>query len=161
APQLFAVHTDWHVHIQAWHGFNLELAMTIGIILIGIFLYRTIDKWKGPVFDLIPKRLNLFALYDKALVNMEKLSTKITKSYMTGSTTHYLSYIFAFLIIIILATLFGTGSFIFDTSQDSPIEWYELMLGIATVIAAIFVLFSTSRLMSIMGIGVIGFTISL
>jgi len=80
---------------------------------------------------------------------------------MTGSTTHYLSYIFMFLIIIVLTTLFGTGAFIFDTSQDSPIEWFEFMIGLVTVIAAVFILFSTSRLMSIMGVGVIGFTISL
>jgi len=158
---LFIENPNWHVHISAWHGFNLELAMTIGIILIGTWLYLTYEKWKTPVFDLIPRHLNLFTLYDKAIEGMEKTATRITKSYMTGSTTHYLSYIFSFLVIAALATLIGTGSFVLDTSQDSPIEWYELMLGIATVIAAVFVLFSTSRLMSIMGIGVIGFTISL
>lgn len=161
APQVFAKHSDWHTHVAAWHGPNLELLMTIGIIIIGIFLFLKIDKWKTPLFELIPKRLSLFTLYDKALVNMEKFATKVTKAYMTGSTTHYLSYIFGFMIILVLATLFGTGSFILDTSQDSPIEWYELVIAIATVIAAIFILFAKSRLMSIMGVGVIGFTISL
>ena len=153
SPALIA-DPNWHFHISAWHGINLELFMTIGIIIIGTLLYLGIERWKTPVFDLVPRRLNLFTLYDKAIIG-------ITKSYMTGSTTHYLSYIFAFLIIAVLATLIGTGSFVLDTSQDSPIEWYELMLGIATVIAAVFILFSTSRLMSIMGVGVIGFTISL
>lgn len=161
APQVFAVHPDWHTHVTAWHGFTLELGMTIAIVIIGTFLYRRIEKWKGPVFELLPKRLNLFTLYDKSLITMEKTATSITKSYMTGSTTHYLSYIFGFLIVIVLATLFGTGAFRLDTSQDSPIEWYELMIGIATVIAAVFILFSTSRLMSIMGVGVVGFTVSL
>ncbi|MFC6333588.1 Na+/H+ antiporter subunit A [Paenibacillus septentrionalis] len=161
SAQLFIDEPNWHVHISAWHGPTLELFMTIALILIGVFLYLKIEKWKGPLFELLPKRLNLFTLYDKALVGMEKASTKITKTYMTGSTTHYLAYIFTFFILVVLITLFGTGSFIFDTSQDSPLEWYELMLGIATVIAAVFVLFSTSRLLSIISVGVIGFTVSL
>lgn len=161
APQVFAVHSDWHAHISAWHGPNLELFMTIGVVLIGTFLYLTIEKWKTPVFELIPKRINLSQAYDKAIIYMEKLGAKVTKSYMTGSTTHYLSYIFCFLIIMVLGTLLATGSFYLDTSNDSPIEWFEIVLGVVTVAASIYVLFSKSRLTSIMGVSVVGFTISL
>lgn len=161
APQVFAQYTDWHPHITAWHGPNLELFMTIGVVLIGTFLYLTIEKWKTPVFELIPKRINLSQGYDKAIIYMEKLGAKVTKSYMTGSTTHYLSYIFCFLIIMVLGTLLATGSFYLDTSNDSPIEWFEIALGVVTVAASIYVLFSKSRLTSIMGVSVVGFTISL
>lgn len=161
APQVFATLPDWHAHITAWHGFGPELYMTIGIIILGTVLYRTIEKWKTPVFELLPQRINFNELYDKSIVNMEKYAEKVTKSYMTGSTTHYLTYIFIFLIATVLGTLLLTDSFYLDTSQDSPIEWYELVLGIVTVISAVYLLFSTSRLTSIMGVSVIGFTISL
>ncbi|URN96494.1 MAG: Na+/H+ antiporter subunit A [Candidatus Pristimantibacillus lignocellulolyticus] len=161
APTVFAKHPDWHAHITAWHGLNLELFMTIGLIIIGILLFLSIEKWKTPIFSLMSKRYNLNQIYDKGMINLEKFGTAVTRSYMTGSTTHYLTYIFCFLIITVLGTLLVTNSFYLDTSNDSPIEWYEFVLGIATVAAAVFVLFSTSRLMSIMGIGVIGFTVSL
>lgn len=161
APQVFASNSDWHVHLSAWHGPGLELYMTIGLVILGVILYRTIEKWKAPVFELLPKRINFSQMYDKSIVNMEKYAEKITKSYMTGSTTHYLTYIFVFLIVTALGTLLLTDSFYLDTSQDSPIEWYELVLGIVTVISAIYLLFSKSRLTSIMGVSVIGFTISL
>src|SRR5699024_12859252 len=38
------------VHISHWHGVNLELLMTIGVIVIGTLFYLTMKKWSQSAF---------------------------------------------------------------------------------------------------------------
>lgn len=161
APAVFAQHPDWHVHISAWHGINLELFMTLGIFLFGSLLYISIGTWKKPVYDLIPKKWNFNRIYDAFFPTLEKIGQKVTLTYMRKNTTAYLSYIFIFLVGTVLTTLVLTDSIHITSEYNSPIEWYEIVLGIITVISAIYVIFATSRLMSIIAISVIGFIISL
>ena len=33
-------------HISAWHGFNAPLWMTIGVVVIGVLLFRFLRYWK-------------------------------------------------------------------------------------------------------------------
>jgi len=161
APQVFAQMPDWHYHISAWHGFTPELYMTLGIFILGTLLYLSVEKWKKPVYDLLPKKWTLNSLYDSIFPSLEKFAEKVTKAYMRRNTTAYLSYIFFFLIATVLTTLIVTGSINITLEYNSPIEWYEIVLGIITVISAIYVIFASSRLMSIIAISVIGFIISL
>ena len=161
APAAFAQNPDWHLHISAWHGFTPELVMTIGIFLFGSLLYLSIEKWKKPTYDLIPKKWTLNRVYDALFPTLEKIGQKVTLTYMRKNTTAYLSYIFIFLVGTVLTTLIVTGSINITSEYNSPIEWYEIVLGIITIISAIYVVFATSRLMSIIAISVIGFIISL
>jgi len=161
APNVAMQFPDWPIHVTAWHGFNLELVMTLGVILFGVFLYMKLEKWKDQLYNSIPRRFSLNIAYDKLLSGIEMLGAKVTRTYMTGSPTHYLSYIFGFLIISVLGTILATNAFHFDSSLDSELELYEIVLGLITAASAIYLLFTKSRLFSIIAIGVTGYTVSL
>lgn len=161
APAVFALYPDEHVHISAWHGLNLEFYMTVGIFLFGTLLYLSVEKWKNPLYDSLPKKWTLNRVYDAIFPTLERVGEKITMTYMRKNTTAYLSYVFIFLIGTVLTMLIASGSINVTLEYNSPIEWYEIVLGIITVISAIYVIFATSRLMSIIAISVIGFIISL
>ncbi|RAV01982.1 Na+/H+ antiporter subunit A [Paenibacillus sp. YN15] len=159
-PQVFANGAEWHVHISAWHGFNTEIMMTLGIILLGTLLYRYITRFID-IYDSIPLRFSLNQAYDSGLTGMERLAGKITGFYITGSTTHYLSYLFVFIIVMAGGSLFVQGAWSLDLSGNAPIQMYEYLLGFTTVAAAIHMLFTRSRLISIIAVSVIGYIVSL
>jgi multicomponent Na+:H+ antiporter subunit A len=159
-PQAFVNGEEWHVHISAWHGFNTELLMTLGIVILGTLLYKYLTKLLD-FYDIIPLRFSLNQAYDNGLVAMERISGKIIRFYMTGSTTHYLSYTFVFLIVMAGGSLILQDAFILDLSNNAPIELYEYMLGFTMVAAAIYMVFTKSRLISIISVSVIGYIVSL
>jgi multicomponent Na+:H+ antiporter subunit A len=159
-PQVFANGAEWHVHISAWHGFNTEIFMTLGIILLGTVMYRYITQFTN-IYDSIPLRFSLNRVYDNGITGMERLAGKITGFYITGSTTHYLSYLFVFIIVMAGGSLFTQGALSLDLSGNAPIQMYEYLLGFTVVAAAIYMLFTKSRLISIIAVSVIGYIVSL
>lgn len=159
-PQAFASGAEWHVHISAWHGFSTELFMTIGIVILGSVLYKYLTEFRN-IYESVPLRFSLNQAYDNGLLAMERISGMIIRFYMTGSITHYLSYLFVFLIVIVGGSLFLQGPFILDLSNNAPTELYEYMLGFTMVAAAIYMVFTKSRLISIIAVSVIGYIISL
>ena len=148
------------VHIKAWHGFSLELFMTIGLIALGALLYLFLRHWSDIYYSL-PRKLTLNSLYDNGLTGMERLSARLTGTYMTGSAQHYLAYIFTFIVLLVGGSLLLQGAFSFNPSANAPIHLYEYALGICTIIVAVFTVFSNSRLTLIMAVGALGYLVSL
>src|SRR5699024_5631220 len=79
--------------ISAWHGFNTELLMTIGIIILGTIIYIFLRHWKL-VYKLFPEKWTIDMLYHHSLEKLESSSNKFTSFYMTGNLKHYLIYIY-------------------------------------------------------------------
>lgn len=148
------------VHISFWHGFNTELFMTFGVIVIGFLLYKTYTRW-SKVYRLFPERLSLNNLYNGILNSTEKTSRRITNTLLTGSSRTYLIYLFSFFIVILGITLFIKKAVTIDTSNVSNIHISEVILAIGTCIVAISILFVKSRLTSIILLGAVGYSVSL
>ena len=146
--------------ISAWHGFNTELLMTIGVVLFGLILYKLLPKWIK-VFSWYPQSLTFNNIYNGALQLMEFISDTITKKYMTGYTRDYLIYIFVFFIIIAGGSLWLFNGFAFDMSNDSPVSIYEAIMVIGMVAAATIALCSQHRLTSIIAVGALGYLVSI
>ncbi|XID94552.1 Na+/H+ antiporter subunit A [Paenibacillaceae bacterium WGS1546] len=159
-PQLFADNPEWHAHISAWHGFNTELLMTIGIVVLGTLLYRYLTTFRN-LYDSVPFRFSVNHAYDRGLEAMERYSGKALRLYMTGSMSHYLSYLFVFLIAVVGGSLVLQHTIALNLAANAPIELYEAMLGLAMVAAAMFILFTKSKLVSIIAVSVIGYIVSL
>lgn len=145
--------------ITAWHGFNTELMMTIGIVLAGSLLYLTRRYWTG-IYRLFPETRSFDALYNSTLSGMEKGSTRITTFYMTGFLRDYLVYIYLFLVAVTGGVFISTGAFSIDISHDSPVNVYEWIFVIIILTAGLAILFAKSRLTAILLNGVIGFSIA-
>lgn len=159
-PGLLGNEEHFHVHISQWHGANLELYMTIGVILVGTLAYLSLEKWRG-VYRLTPKKLTLNKGYDAAMRSLDKSSAKITNFYMTGYIRDYLAYIFTFFIIIIGTSLVLKEGFSFSLNGTAPIGIYESVLALVMVIGTITVLLAKSRLTSIIALGSVGYSLSL
>ena len=159
-PGAFPNGVQWHAHLAAWHGPNTELFMTIGIIVFGTLLYTYYTKWRS-IYHSLPVKLTINQLYDRGLVGMERVAGKVTKSYMLGTAPVYLSYLFIFLVVLVGGSLLLLNGFHFDPSNDSDIALYEYMLGFIMVAASIYILFTKSRLLSIISVSVVGYIVSM
>ncbi|MCJ7840087.1 Na+/H+ antiporter subunit A [Lederbergia sp. NSJ-179] len=150
---------DLRQPISPWHGWNMEIWMTIGVIILGTLLYRSFRRWKG-VYSLFSERWGFNALYENLLEQLETRSSSLTKFYMTGYLRDYLVYIFLFLIIVTGGIFFFTDAFSFDPSGDAPIRAYEWIIVIVMVIAGISILFAKSRVTAILLNSVLGYMIA-
>jgi multicomponent Na+:H+ antiporter subunit A len=159
-PSLLGAGEEFMVHISFWHGPNIELFMTLGVIILGIILFKTHVKWKK-IYKAVPEKLALNRFYDFLIEGIQSVSYKVTNTYMNGSIRSYLVYIFTFFIVILAATLIGKNAFTFDTSNVSSIGVYEVALAILVVLASICILFAKSRMTSIILLGAVGYTVSL
>lgn len=159
-PSLLSPGDIFDVHIYFWHGPNIELFMTIGVVVLGIILYLTLPKWER-TYDLLPEKLTLNKLYDKGLESIQSGSFKLTRFYMNGYIRTYLVYIFAFFILILGYTLYKKDAFLINTANVSSIGFYELVLSLLIVVATITILFAKSRLTSIILLGAVGYTVAL
>ncbi|KKI84789.1 Na+/H+ antiporter subunit A [Shouchella clausii] len=146
--------------IKAWHGINTELLMTLGIVGLGLVLYRSLPRWVG-VYSLFPAMLSLDRLYNGALISVERRSNEITNRYMTGNMYHYLLYIFLVILGLVYTVALTTGALSFNVSNDAPISIYEGILAAVMAITAISILFAKSRMTGILLNGVLGYLVAL
>ncbi|PWA12577.1 Na+/H+ antiporter subunit A [Pueribacillus theae] len=156
----FAESEELTPKITAWHGFNAELWMTIGVIAAGAFLYKFLRYWKG-IYSLFPAKLSFNSLYNGMLMQAEKQSSSITNFYMTGFLRDYLLYIFLFFLLAFGGGFLVTGAFSFDISDNAPINVYERIFVFVMMAAGIAIPFAKSRLTSILLNGVLGYSIAM
>ncbi|RDZ09750.1 Na+/H+ antiporter subunit A [Priestia megaterium] len=160
APSLLAEGKEYQVHIKFWHGFTPELFMTLGVIIFGILLFMTIQKW-SKIYTRFPSSLTLNNGYNYGIKGIEKGSTRIMKTLMTGFIRDYLLIIFTFIGILLLVTLFSQNAFAIDLKDTASIGVYEAILAVVMVAATITTLLAKSRLTAIISLGVVGYTLSL
>ncbi|MCZ2260377.1 Na+/H+ antiporter subunit A [Sporosarcina sp. G11-34] len=147
-------------HIKAWHGPNMALYMTIGVVVIGALLYIFLRFWRS-VYTIVPMRWSLDALYNGTLSRMESVSTSFTNFYMTGFLRDYLVYIFLFFLSGVGGILLLTGGYSFDLTDDGPVTISEFIIVIVMMVAAGAILFAKSRLTAILLNGVLGYSIAI
>ena len=146
--------------ISAWHGINTELLMTIGVVALGFLLFKTAKRWIRP-FRNYPQTLTLNHLFNKALPSMEKGASSLTNRYMTGSLRHYLSYIFAFFVMLLLGSLLLNYGLKFDFSNDASITLFDIGVVLVMLIAALTVLLTNHRVVAIVALGAVGYMVSM
>lgn len=159
-PGLLGPGEQFMVSISLWHGFNMELFMTAGVVAFGItlvLLHKRTAVLHQPLFA----KASLNRSYDGGIRLADRVSHMITRVYMTGSIRHYLIYIFVFLIIALGLSLITQDALKFDTADFAEMSFYEGTIIIALILSSISVLFVTSRLMAIILTGAVGYLVSL
>lgn len=150
----------FEVYIRPWHGWNTELLMTIGIVLLGALLYFFLDKWSS-LYYYLPHKLTVNYAYEQGLMSMENLSLKMMRIHMRGFVRDYLVYILTFLIVLLGGSLLLLNIFKLDLTGNAPVSLYELVLALSMVLAALYVVLSKSRVMAIIAVGAVGYILSL
>ncbi|MFF2179025.1 Na+/H+ antiporter subunit A [Lysinibacillus sp. NPDC058147] len=146
-------------HIHAWHGINAELLMTLGVIIIGIILFKTLKSWK-PLYRIFPQRYTFNMYYNRMIEFSENSSAKLTNRYMTGNLTHYFVYIYVFFVALIAGYFIWSDAIAFNFAKDSTIESYELILVFVMMFAAVWIIFAKGRVTAMLLNGVLGYSIA-
>lgn len=152
--------TPYDVKISAWHGFNMELLMTIGVVVVGLILFKTSKRWVQIIRN-YPQGLTLNHLYNESLSGTERLAAALTNLYMTGSLRHYMLYIFSFFAILLTGSLLLLHGIQFDFSNNAAISIYEVGLVITMIIASLTVLLAGNRILAIVALGALGYMVSM
>lgn len=146
--------------IQMWHGWTTEIFMTIGVVAVGVVLYRLYYRVRvihQPLFS----GITLNKSYDGGLKLLDRGARGLTDRYMTGSIRHYLIYIFLFLIFSIVLTMSLSNNINFDFSGFAPMSIYEAVIIFALVVSVIAVPFARTRMMAIILTGTTGYMVTL
>ncbi len=143
------------IEVSAWHGFNTELWMTLGLVAVGILLYKTMSIWLR-IYHYYPRKLTLNVFYESALEKTEELALALTRRYMTGSVRDYLIYILGFMIVLVGGAMLLWQGLPGGSTQDGPVSLYELAILIGLVITAVTVLLARSRVTAVIAIGALG-----
>lgn len=159
-PQLYNTIDDIPIHVQAWHGWTTELQMTIGIVVIGFLLFITLKKWQ-PIYRFVSEKWSLNGLYNRLMRFADVDSQKLSNLYMTGSMRHYLMYMFAFIVIAVISTLFMSDGFKYSTANTATIGTFEIATLIVMIIGTLTVLIARTRLTAIIALGVVGYSVAL
>ena len=147
-------------HISAWHGYiNTELIMTVGVVIVGIFLYRTLKKWR-PIYQLFPQKYTFNEIYELVISGSENQSERLTKRYMNGNLTHYFIYIYVIFVALLAGYMVYANVFSWDTANDSIIEPYEMILVFVMIFTAIAILFAKQRITVVLLNGVLGYSVA-
>lgn len=159
-PGLIEPGQQFSVNISFWHGFNLELWMTIGVIVLGTILFLTMKKWSKSSF--YQKERDIFNyVYDSGYDGLIKGSQVITRMQMTGRLRDYFIYMCVFIVLLIGYTTVRNDAFAINTTNLSPIDPYMWILTIALIIALVAVPFINNRMTAFIVTGVAGFIVSL
>lgn len=163
-PAVFSVYPnateEMVTSIAIWHGWNTEIMMTMGIILIGTLIYVFLPYFKK-VYLLFPRYISFDTLYNNLLEFMDKSTKAVTNFYMTGFLRDYFAYIFIFFIFLLGGTLVYMDAFTFTLEGDQPVHPFAWILASTIVIAGVTILFASSRLTAILVNGYIGFAIAM
>ncbi len=132
--------------------------MSLVTIGIGVVLYISVDKlriW----FKSIKTKINPNYFYDRGLELLISGSTRLTDWYMTGFLRDYVVYIIGAFIVIVGST--------FLLKVDSIVGWsfgavnlYEVILALLFVTAIITIVRTSSRIVGVLALGVVGFVVS-
>lgn len=159
-PFLYDTPQAIHIHVEAWHGINPELLMTIGIVIIGVLLFVALPKWQG-MYQRFPQAFTLNNAYDKIMQGLDTGLNRLSRLYMTGSMRHYLLYMFSGIAIIVIGSLFVKDAFSISFEETSPIKPYEIILILVLLIGTAITILAKSRLTAIIGLGAVGYTVAL
>ncbi|MDT8861445.1 Na+/H+ antiporter subunit A [Alkalihalobacillus sp. MEB130] len=159
-PNLLGAEDRFYVNIYHWHGFNAELFMTIGVILVGTFIFLMMRKWSQMAFYLRERDpLNWF--YDHSLTGLISGSQFATRIQMTGLLRDYFVYMSVFMILLFGYTMYRYNVFAIDTVNVTGIDPFMWILVIVFIGATLVMPFINHRITAVIVVGVIGFLLAL
>lgn len=159
-PGIYAHPSEVNITVGAWHGWQPEVYMTIGIIAVGFLLFVTMKRWQK-LYDVQPAQLSLNYLYDSMMLFGEKGMNRISRFYMTGLLRSYLMYMFFFIAILTTAMLFIEDAFKVDMDSFTALNAYGVMTAVILVLSVIMVLLAKTRLSAIIALGGVGYSVAL
>jgi len=161
--------TPTQVELALWHGLNPVLALSVLTVAAGAAVYAA-HGWlnrrasrSGPfaaltraVSDWGPRRL-----YELGLDGLNALARNQTRVLQSGYLRFYLLTILTTVIGLTGYTLLSRASLSAPLTGLSDVRFYEVVLGLLILGAALMVTVASSRLVAIAALGVVGYGVAL
>lgn len=150
------------VHISPWHGFTPALFMTVSIVAVGVLMYLTLTKWqKIYTFLRLHQKDPVNYIYDGIVKRVVPVAKRVTKVPETGLLRDYLAYMYIFLIVAVVFTLYHFGGFAIDTANVAEIPIYVWVIVAVIAAAALLIPFLKNRVTAIIATSFVGFLVAL
>ena len=149
------------VKLSLWHGVNIPLILSIVTMLIGLALF-----WQGrrvrAALDAFIEGIwfNGDRAFDACLKIVQRIAGAVTARLQTGVLGHYLTTVFLVIVIGGGAALYASGWSI-DLSAVSPVPVLAWVVAFVMAAATAVVVVSTSRLLAICALGLVGIGVAL
>ena len=153
--------TSGGINISFWHGFNIPLLMTVITYTIGILFYLNLKKIVT-LLKRVPVILSWNRIYDGIIFKngLTNIADRLTNIYMTRRLQNYLQFTCIAFILITGAMMVFKGAFALDFSDLAPINTFEIIWIVAIIAAAITVVVSKKRVVALLSLGVVGYSVA-
>jgi len=161
-PALLAIEAQFtDIKLALWHGFNPVLLLSLLTFAGGVLIYFLLRRFSEFFMELrLPQGIQADRLYDSALSAFTETAARVTNGIQHGMLRRYLFLIIIFPLVLIAAyAILREFPMIPVTVDDITIGGVLFSILIAS--AALVVAFTSSRLMAIVALGVIGFAVAL
>ena len=148
--------TTTEVKLSLWHGINGPLILSIVTVALGLlmfFKFKVVGEKINTLVDTL--RVSGDNAYEYLLNGVISIAKSVTNRLQTGSLSHYLTIVLSVFVISVAATMLYQSVGIFP-SNLSPVTPLVLLIVTLMILAAIVVAFSSSRLLSICALGIVG-----
>lgn len=146
--------------LYLWHGPSVELGMSLGVVILGLLLYRSLPRTAGGGW-FSRERDPLNRLYDGGLDALTYSSERITGIQMTGRLRDYLVFMLTFTIGLAAYVFFRADSFVAPALIAAEAPLYVYGIALLMIIAAFALLRVRDRISFIIVLGIVGLMISL
>lgn len=144
-----------------WHGINVPLMISVGAMLLGTAVYfkwdvvRSLMNKPQWLYDHGPEWVYNKLMYD----GLPTLAKKQTNFLQNGYLRYYLTTIFLTLVAVVGYTFFSRVEPSWSMSLD--VRFYEILVIVVMLAAAVYASTTNSRLGSVASAGVVGFAVAL
>ncbi|GIB80690.1 NADH dehydrogenase, putative [Vibrio cholerae] len=144
---------------KLWHGFNIPLALSGITLLLGVVLYlsyETLATWLARLVKPLPKAEQIF---DAVLAYLATLASWQTQMLQQKRSSGYMLLFFTVLALMLLYQPLPLPATFSASLFD--VHFYEVAIALALIASALLCVLSTSRLLSVLALGMAGFMTTL
>lgn len=156
------LNVDKVLELTLWHGFTLIFALSILTLGFGYLLYRN-RKWLRSLagkFSL-SELPGPEALYGRSIPGLLTLARNQTLFFQSGLLRNYLSVIILVLVSFVIIVIINAGGVDgFKIAALHKVNLYEIVFVILMIVSMVKALITTSRLVAIISLGVIGYGVA-
>jgi multicomponent Na+:H+ antiporter subunit A len=154
--------TEPPIHLKLWHGFNFVLLLSGITLLVGVLIYFIYtpkpekDKDGGLLDRLAPEMI-----YQHLISLSKSFALIYTRVLQNGYLRYYLLTILVFVTLLLGREFFNTVGIHLDWESYSEVSFYEAAIAAIMLVSVVSVVFAKSRLVAIISLGVVGYSLSL
>lgn len=150
-----------NIPVKLWHGFTLEFGLSVLTVTLGVLIYIGQEKIKNVISSFsLTDYLKPSYYYDKLLDYILTLAKKSTLVLQSGYLRYYILWIVITTVVLIGYSLFNFKSAINIKLANVP-SLIEIIITLIMIVSIYIAVRSKSRLVSIIGIGVIGYLVAI